>query len=41
MTVSNAISTLSAFDDEKVIAVAGKKIKILNPEQLEKISNQG
>ncbi len=41
MTASNAIRTLSIFAGEKVIAMDGRKIKILNLSQLEKISKQG
>lgn len=41
MTTSNAIRTLSAFASEKVIAVNGRKIKILDFSRLEKISELG
>lgn len=41
MTVSNAIRTLSIFAGEKVIAMDGRKIKIMDIEKLEKISKQG
>jgi len=41
MTSSNAIRTLSIFAGEKVIAMDGRKIKILNLEKLERISKQG
>ncbi len=41
MTTSNAIRTLSNFASEDVIAVDGRKIKILNLNQLEKISEHG
>ncbi len=41
MTSSNAIRTLSIFAGEKVIAMDGRKIKVINLEQLEKISKQG
>ncbi len=41
MTSSNAIRTLSIFAGEKVIAMDGRKIKILDLAQLEKISKQG
>ncbi len=41
MTTSNAIRTLSAFSQEKVIGVSGRKIRILNLEELEKISERG
>lgn len=41
MTTSNAIRTLSNFATEKIIAIDGRKIKIINEEQLEKISKIG
>jgi CRP-like cAMP-binding protein len=41
MTTSNAIRTLSTFSNEKVITVDGRKIKILNEHQLNKISALG
>ena len=41
MTASNCVRTLTAFNGEKVIATDGRKIKILDAEQLEKISRQG
>ncbi len=41
MTTSNAIRTLSNFASEKVISLDGRKIKILNPEKLEFISEMG
>jgi CRP/FNR family transcriptional regulator, polysaccharide utilization system transcription regulator len=41
MTSSNAIRTLSTFAGEKVIAMDGRKIKILDLTMLEKISKQG
>lgn len=41
MTTSNAIRTLSTFVNEKVITVDGRIIKILNEEQLERISKLG
>lgn len=41
MTTSNAIRTLSTFAQEKVIALEGRKIKVLNLKMLEKISNIG
>ena len=41
MTSSNAIRTLSIFAGEKVIAMDGRKIKIINLEKLERISKQG
>jgi CRP-like cAMP-binding protein len=41
MTNSNAIRTLSTFAQEKVIEIDGRKIKILDLHQLEKISELG
>jgi CRP-like cAMP-binding protein len=41
MTTSNAIRTLSSFADEKLIAIDGKKIKILQEEELRKVSKLG
>lgn len=41
MTASNAIRTLSAFVQEKLIVVDGRKIKIINEHQLRKISKFG
>ena len=41
MTTSNAIRTLSTFANEKLIAVDGKKIKIVQEEELRKISRLG
>lgn len=41
MTTSNAIRTLSAFADEKIIFLNGRKIAILDMNKLEKISNMG
>ena len=41
MTTSNAIRTLSAFANEKLIAIDGKKIKLINTEELEDISKRG
>lgn len=41
MTTSNAIRTLSTFASEEVIAIDGRKIKILNTGRLEKISALG
>lgn len=41
MTTSNAIRTLSAFAQEKIIAIDGKKIKIIDGECLEKINKIG
>lgn len=41
MTTSNAIRTLSTFAGEKVIAIDGRKIRILDIYKLEKISKLG
>jgi CRP/FNR family transcriptional regulator, polysaccharide utilization system transcription regulator len=41
MTTSNAIRTLSLFSNEGVIAIDGRKIKILDAETLTKISKFG
>ncbi len=41
MTTSNAIRTLSTFAGEKVIAIDGRKIRILDVQKLEKISKLG
>ena len=38
MTTSNAIRTLSAFAQEKIIAIDGKKIKLIDEECLGKIT---
>ncbi|MFA8432920.1 MAG: Crp/Fnr family transcriptional regulator [Marinifilaceae bacterium] len=41
MTTSNAIRTLSTFASEKVIAIDGRKIKILDNVKLDRISKLG
>jgi CRP-like cAMP-binding protein len=41
MTTSNAIRTLSAFAQEKIIAIEGKKIKIIDNDSLERINKIG
>ena len=41
MTTSNAIRTLSTFASEKVIAIDGRKIKILDVNRLDRISKLG
>ena len=41
MTTSNAIRTLTAFVNEKIIVVDGRQIKIINEPQLRKISKYG
>lgn len=41
MTTSNAIRTLSQFASEKLIAIDGRKIKIIEEDKLKKISKIG
>ena len=41
MTTSNAIRTLSTFAKENIIAIDGKKIKIIDNEVLARINNIG
>jgi len=41
MTTSNAIRTLSNFSNEHIIAIDGRKIKIIDEEKLKKISKIG
>ena len=41
MTTSNAIRTLSNFANEKLITIDGRKIKIIDEEELSKISRIG
>lgn len=41
MTTANAIRTLAAFVAEKLILVDGRKIKLINKEQLQKVSKYG
>ena len=41
MTTSNAIRTLSTFADELLIAIDGKKIKIVREDELRRISQMG
>lgn len=41
MTTSNAIRTLSQFATERLIAIDGRKIKIIEEEKLKKISKMG
>lgn len=41
MTTSNAIRTLSAFAAEKLIVIDGRKIKIIQEKELERISKLG
>lgn len=41
MTTSNAIRTLSIFENERIISMDGRKIKIIDEDRLEKISRIG
>lgn len=41
MTTSNAIRTLGSFASENIIGIEGRKIKVINIKQLEKISDLG
>lgn len=41
MTTSNAIRTLSNFASERIIAMDGRKIKLIDEEKLRKISKMG
>ena len=41
MTTSNAIRTLSVFSQERLVAVDGRKIKIMDEEALQRISQRG
>lgn len=41
MTTSNAIRTLNAFADEQIIRLKGRKIKVLDLSQLERVSVLG
>jgi len=41
MTTSNAIRTLSAFANERIVAIDGRKIKLIDEEQIKKISKIG
>lgn len=41
MTTSNAIRTLSAFQNENIITISGRKIKIVDSESLKRISKIG
>jgi CRP-like cAMP-binding protein len=41
MTTANAIRTLSLFASEKLIAIDGRKIKLIDEEKLQKISRIG
>ena len=41
MTTSNAIRTLALLQEEKLITVDGRRISILNMEELERIAEIG
>ncbi len=41
MTTSNAIRTLSTFANENIIAIDGRKIKILDAQRLDRVSKLG
>lgn len=41
MTTSNAIRTLSIFENERIISLDGRKIKLIDEDRLEKISRIG
>jgi len=41
MTTSNAIRTLTAFANERIITIDGRKIKIIDEEKLNRISKSG
>ena len=41
MTTSNAIRTLSTFVAERIIALDGRKIKLIDEDRLKKISKMG
>ena len=41
MTTSNAIRTLSAFANERIVAIDGRKIKLIDEEQIKRISKIG
>ena len=41
MSTSNAIRTLSAFAQEGLVEIVGKRIKVLDGEKLEDISEKG
>ena len=41
MTTSNAIRTLSTFASERMIAIDGRKIKILDPNRLDRVNKLG
>lgn len=41
MTTSNAIRTLSIFENERIISLDGRKIKLIDEERLHKISRIG
>ena len=41
MTTANAIRTLSSFAAEKIVAIDGRKIKIIDMDAIKKISKIG
>jgi hypothetical protein len=41
MTTSNAIRTLSTFASERLIAIDGRKIKVLDAIRLDRVSKLG
>ena len=41
MTTSNAIRTLSTFDSEHIIALDGRKLKIIDEDRLRRVSRMG
>ncbi|MDY4744896.1 MAG: Crp/Fnr family transcriptional regulator, partial [Bacteroidaceae bacterium] len=41
MTTNNAIRTLSLFAKEKIIAINGRNISLLEEKELQKISRMG
>lgn len=41
MTTSNAIRTLSGFENERIISLDGRKIKIIDEDRLQKINHIG
>jgi CRP-like cAMP-binding protein len=41
MTTANAIRTLSNFANERIIAIDGRKIKLIDVEEIKRISKSG
>ncbi|WP_353867180.1 helix-turn-helix domain-containing protein [Porphyromonas sp. CAG:1061] len=41
MTTSNAVRTLRSFQEEGVVALNGRRIKVLDEEKLQRISRLG